>query len=101
VPAELDAEFPPPAWTVPTEFEVVFPPDPPTEMGADASAWVAGAEALADGLAEVCPTCTVPIEFVAVFPGSAKAVRVAPSAAAHSTTATSMSLLNIVVSFST
>jgi hypothetical protein len=65
-PVEPVAVLPPPTWTAPVSFEAVLPPpgraiEPPTEAGRRPVE-------VMDGSALIAPTCTAPVEPLAVLP---------------------------------
>jgi hypothetical protein len=62
------AEFPPPTWTVPIEFDALFEPLPPIRTGAVTCAAVPAAATDADGVELIPLACTVPAELEALLP---------------------------------
>jgi hypothetical protein len=89
VPTELLARFPPPACTVPTELDALFPPDPAIVVGAETETDAPPTVPPADGVAVVFPTCTVPIEPVALLSARAPGAVIA---AAMNVAATNITL---------
>jgi hypothetical protein len=99
VPVEWEDVLPPPTCAVSVEREAVLSP-PVVETGAVMLPPALGESTVTAGVAPTEPTCAVPVELVAVLPGSARAGVAVPSTAAHVPAARPRASRFISVSFS-